>query len=394
MVRLGLLMVLATVAQSAWWCSPSVADQPAPTLSGLALTGYSLWSYAPPGWHWAPAPGPLSRAATSAPDGRTTVTFSIPQSALPGVSPTRVRFGIASGFIANGPVVWLSPGQELTFGGDASPLNAPVFGQAPLTRARLLLADGVLRADLNFSFCPALETAWDLMGLVDADSEPDTGYHGAEWLLQNVPLGSGLPAGLKVPWFEARPGIVTRGQPTILTAWALNDGPERLAEVGTRLEVGADVHATPAGPTGTFDLRPGEGRRLVWRVAGDRPGPVPLRLTVCAGERVVRRTRWMTVVRRRDPRRECQTRAGDWLLYPPRPTLQQGSALPLQRVKPRPSRELRRNLFGLTAHLPRSVNDEDPFLPAHAVDGDAATCWASRWWRVAAPFEPEWLQVD
>ncbi len=374
---------------------PSRAAAEPAGLSGIAVTGYTLWTYAPPGWHWAPAPAPAPVAtARSAPDGSTVLTFTLPLASLPGLDPRRFRFGLAKGFIAGGPITWLSPGEELRAAAGASPTEGPVFGQAPLSRAIVTAEAGVLRAELTFPFAPALETPWDLMGLVDADGSADTGYRGAEWLLQNCPLGAGPAPGLKVPWLEARPGILRPRETITLTAWVLNDGPERLEGVASSLGLPAGVQARPADAPAAFGLAVGEARRLTWTLSADQPGLEALRLTVTAGERAVRRTRWITVVRARDPRREYQAQTGDWLPYPPRPALQEGNSAPLARVEPLPSARLKRNLFGITAHLPRSVNDEDPFLPGNALDGDPATCWASRWWRVAVPFEPEWLQVD
>lgn len=372
------------------------ADTGTPT--SIATSGYTLWQYAPPGWHWTPAPAeaPVA-AATVRLGGTSTLTFTLPLCSLPGLDASRFRFGLASGFVANGPIIWLTPGRPLVLPEAASPVDLPVLGQTTLATGQVGVDGGVLRADLTFASPPVLETAWDLMGLVDADGDPATGYRGAEWLLQNVPLGSAPAPGLKVPWLEARPGIIQPGQRTTLTAWVLDDSGDgttgaRLAlalSPGLRLDRGSD-----ADRHDPFDLRPGEPRQFTWRILATDAGLAQVRLTVTAGDRRAQRTRWLTVVSQRDPRREYQTRTGDWLTYPARPTLQVGNRAPLTRIRPRPSAETQRNLFGITAHLPRTADDEDPFVPCRAVDGDGATCWASRWWRIAVPLEPEWLRVD
>ncbi len=231
------------------------------------------------------------------------------------------------------------------------------------------------------------------MGLLDADGDPDNAYRGAEWLLQSCPLGSGPPPGLKVPWLVPEPGIVMKGHPCAVTAWLLNDGPDAIPGVAVRLLVPQGVRID--NPISlAFDLAHGEAHRLRWMVRTARPGPLALRLQVTAPGRSLQKTRWVTVVDRRDPRREFETQGGDWLPYPARPTLQQANPATLTRITPLPSSRLKHNLFGITAHLPRSVNDEDPFIPERALDGDPATCWASRWWRIAVPLDPEWLQVD
>jgi len=361
----------------------------------VAVDGFALYGYRPPGWDWGARPpvGGVAQAAVAA-DGSCTVTFTVGEGDLPGLDVPRVRFGIATGPLANGPTYWIEQGHGYAHAGEISPLDGPVFGQATLTAARVGSADGRLRAELHFATPPVLESPWDLMGLIDADGDPATGYHGSEWLLQNVALNAGPPPGLGIPWLEARPGIVLRGRPTTVTAWAVNDGAEGIARVEARLTVArGKCHIEPASVR-PFSLRRGETRRCEWTVRSTQVGPLALRLELTAAGRRVQRTRWITVVDERDPRHEFESQAGDWLLYPKRPTLQAGNTAPLRSIDPRPSSALKRNLFGITTHLPRSEDDEEPFIAAHAIDGDPATCWGSRWWRIAVPFAPEWLRVD
>jgi hypothetical protein len=361
----------------------------------VPVAGYGLYRYAPPGWHWEPSPvsGPVAEVSTG-PDGECTVSFAVPEAQLPGLMPDRARFGVASGALANGPTVWLSPAQDFIRLDDPSPLGGPIFGQASLLRGRVRRGGGVLRAEVTFGSAPALESAWDLMGLIDADGDPNNGYHGAEWLLQNVPLGAGPPPGLGIVWFEARPGILLQGHTATVTAWVENNGPDAIERVAVRLVLPQGLVALPPDTNAPCRLRHGEAHRFAWTVQAARTGLFALRLRATGVGRTLQRTRWVTVVGRRDPRREFESQDGDWLQYPERPTLQQDNAAPLSRLEPLPSRALKHNLFGITAHLPRRVDDEDPFCAAKAVDGDPATCWASRWWRTAVPFEPEWLQVD
>lgn len=360
-----------------------------------AVEGFALHRHRPPDWNWGARPPVGGVAQTNvAPDGSCTVTFTVGERDLPGLDASRVRFGIATGPMADGPTLWLEQGHGVTHSGDIPPLDGMVLGGATLISARLGRASGNLVAELVFATPPALESPWDLMGLIDADGEAATGYHGAEWLLQNVALNAEPPPGLSVPWLEARPGIVLRRQPAQVVAWVVNDGPETAQAVRARLTTArAACRIEPDNPR-PFALRPGETRRCTWTVEAAEAGPLALRLEVTSGGRHLQRTRWITVVDERDPRHEFRSQTGDWLRYPERPTLQAGNAAPLRAIAVRPSSELKRNRFGITTHLPRTVDDEEPFIAAHAIDGDPATCWASRWWRIAVPFEPEWLQVD
>ena len=358
------------------------------------LSGYTFWRYAPPGWHWEPADaqGPVASGGPL-PDGRWRVEFRLAKASLPGIDLDRARFGIAAGFTANGPVRWLQLGDSLTHDGPPTPIDSLVFAQSRLTRAAFREDGADLVAELTFADPPALESAVDLMGLIDADGDRATGYKGAEWLLQNVPLGSGPTGGVRAAWLELEPGIVRAGRQALLTACVVNDEPD-VARVEVALGLPDGVQAQPDTVARQFELAPGETRRLSWAVVADALGSRPLRLTVTSGNVARTRTRWITTVRRRHPRREFQSASGDWVPYPDRPTLQAGNGAPLGRIQPILGGAPRRNLFGITAHLPRKANDEDPFVAAHSVDGDPSTCWASRWWREAVPLEPEWLQVD
>ena len=384
----------AVLSACLWLVSSAHCAPDAPGAVAPELSGYTLWRYAPPGWHWEPAdtPSPVASGAPLA-DGGWVVEFRLPTAGLPGVDLGQARFGIAAGFTANGPVRWLQLGDSLIRHGPATPIDSLVFAQSRLVSAAFGDDGAELVAELTFADAPALESAWDLMGLVDTDGDASTGYRGAEWLLQNVPLGSGPTGGVSVPWLELEPGIAIAGREAVLTAWVVNDEPNA-TRVEAALGLPEGVQAQPDTGSPQFELAPGETRRLRWTVTADTPGSRPLRLTVTSGSATRARTRWITAVRRREPRREFQSAAGDWVLYPDRPTLQAGNSAPLRRIQPIRRGAPRRNLFGITAHLPRKANDEDPFVAAHAVDGDPNTCWASRWWRSAVPLEPEWLGGD
>jgi len=391
--RVTALLSACICALSSVRGAPEIAPL-GPEGSAPELSGYALWHYAPPGWHWEPVDTPEPPVAGGPPSGGgRVIQFRIPTVSLPGADLDRVRFGIAAGFTANGPVRWLELGEHLIHLGAPTPIDGPVFAQSRLTRAVFRENGPELVAELTFADALALESAWDLMGLIDADGDPATGYRGAEWLLQDVALGSGETDGVGVLWLEVEPGIVVVGRQAVLTAWVVNDGADMVrAEATLELPDGIEVRVDADTPR--FGLGAGETRRLTWTVVLGSPGPYRLRLVVRAGEVTRIRTRWVTAVQRRERRREFQSATGDWLLYPDRPTLQAGNDAPLRRIRPIPRNAARRNLFGITAHLPRTTNDEDPFIAAHAIDGDPSTCWASRWWRGPVPFEPEWLQVD
>ncbi len=375
------------------WASPlwaAAGGSPAP----MDVSDFGLYRYQGDGWDWGSEPlGTAFARAAEDGEGRFIVVFSLQEADLEPLVSTGVRFGIASGECAGGSILWLSEDEPYACPADGPP-DGPVFAGAPLLGAALRRAGGVLRMRMTFAWAPSLGSAWDLMGLVDADGDATTGYGGAEWLIQDVTLGAQAATGLSIAWLEARPGVTRVGEPVEVVARVSNESASELRDVRAALAIPADATADGALTSQPFALLPGQVRGLSWTIRTGSTGPQALRLSATVGGRAVVRARWIASVARRDPRREYQTLSGDWRLYPSRPTLQERNAAELGDIEPRPSSELRSNLFGITTHLERSVNDEDPFAAQHAVDGDPATCWGSRWWRVGVPLEPEWLKVD
>ncbi len=359
------------------------------------VEGFGLYRYRGAGWDWGGAPLATGFTATEeAADGTCTVTFEIAVSRLPGLDPARARFGVSSGVTAGGATVWATAAESFAVSPSEPPLAAPTFGQAALLGVRLTCDRGLLRAEVSLDAPPELESAWDLMGLIDADGDETTGYRGAEWLIQDVSLGSGPVGGLSVPWLVVRSGIVLAGSTAEIVAWVSNDSATDATDVRVRLELPPGASANEALDAGPYALPAAGSRKHVWTVRFPETGTQRVRLEVTSAAERAQKTRWLTVVRRRDPQREFETASGDWRLFPPRRSLQEANPGPVRRIEPLPPRRLESNLMGITTHLPRSVNDEDPFRAAHAVDGDPATCWASRWWRIATPLEPQWLSVD
>ncbi|MBI5094288.1 MAG: discoidin domain-containing protein [Candidatus Hydrogenedentes bacterium] len=269
-----------------------------------------------------------------------------------------------------------------------------LIAEAALRGAEARIADGQLQVELEFDALPNLRTPWDLYLLIDADGNEATGFQGADYLIQDCTLKGDDKGPLHVAWFELRPGIVTPGESVEATAWIENSSDAPLEKVAVRLELPEETRAQGEQGVTRLTLRPKEAKRLTWKIAVAKPGLSRVALRSEAGEARASEVRWLSIVAKHDPAHEFETATGTWLPYPERPTLQAQNKQPLRAYRARSSAQLKRNLFGITAHLPRSTNDENPFEAAHAVDGDPATCWASRWWRTAIPFLPEWIELD
>ncbi len=201
--------------------------------------------------------------------------------------------------------------------------------------------------------------------------------------------------GLNVAWFEIRPGIVAPGAPATVTAWVENVSPSELDDVAVRLTSpeGVDLMGEEA-VSRRIELKTKQAKRLSWRVRAKMPGEFSFKVDASAQTAKAERQQVLTVVEKRDPRHEYQSLTAAWFRYPDRPTLQEENSNPVSDFDSLPSKDLKHNLFGITAQLPRGTDAETPFIAANAVDGDPDTCWGSRWWRTAIPFEPEWIEVD
>lgn len=357
--------------------------------------GYHLWRSTSSGWTWERVDTDRPVAAVQWDGGADHWSFTVPLDAMHAVGTEHVRVGIANAALGAPVPVWVTPDEPYQRGSRAiGPLGVMLFGHAPLRNARVGFGPEGLRVDLALDAPADLRSGWDLYLLLDIDGSAETGYLGANYLVQNAGLGDGSGSRLRMPWFEARPGIVETGEEAALTLWLENATPLRLAGVDVRLALPEGLHLVGAAPPPQVDLSPSECQRFSYQVRADRPGPFLLSAMAESGGQSARSSAWLTVTDERDPEHEFQTAAGWWCHFPDRATLQAGNPAPLRPVHRRNSSDLQGNLFGVTAHIPRSGSSEDPFEVSHAADGDPSSCWASRWWRVAIPYQEEWLQVD
>jgi hypothetical protein len=203
------------------------------------------------------------------------------------------------------------------------------------------------------------------------------------------------PASLSanIPWFETRPGIVIPRETSEISALIYNPSREPLKGLSASIRVPENIQVE-GSLTQNLDLRPQEVKRIVWQATAKKAGSFKLMLTVKSHADSTSSVQWLKVVTRRDPKHEYMTAAGSWETYPERPALQENNTFRIENLATLTSDKLKSNKFGITAHLPRSVDEEDPFNASHLVDGDPETPWASRWWRVPVPSLPETIELD
>ena len=358
------------------------------------ISGYGLYRSTSNNWTWEP----VQDAGTIAGGDETgRLVFTLPRKVFTSW-PDHARIGVVSGILGTPARCWVSRSTPFQVDPNLqSPWASNLIAGSALYSARL--SDGgegdYIKVELLFDSTPSLHSAWDLYLLIDSDGSEKTGFLGGDYLIQNVSLGSGdKPGPFALHWLAMRPEIATVEQVAEVSVIVQNTGREPMTGVVATLEATNELSVVGARELLPIDLRPLESKRVSWRVAAPKAGEYCLKVRVAAGPNHVEARLWISYVAARDPRHEFQTVSGDWLPYPTRPTLQAGNTVALKSFHTLNSAQLQHNLFGITAHLPRSTNEEDPYAAANAVDGDPATCWASRWWRIAVPREPEWLDVD
>ena len=357
--------------------------------------GYGLYRSTSAGWAWTPVAvnGPLDSLASCADKCR--LAFSLPMQSLQGINSDRVRVGIVSGVPGSTPKTWVTPGKSCQGTATEGRYELPdLVAEAAPRRVEMRIADDQLRLEITFDTAPNPRSAWDLYLLVDVDGDEATGFMGGDYLVQDCTLKGEEKGPLHAAWFELQPGIVRPGERVAATALIENTSSTPLPSVAVRLDMPEGMRAEGGPGEAFFTLKSKEVKRVTWTLTAKRPGLMRLILRSEAGEARASELRWLSIVDRRDPEHEYETATGTWLPFPERPTLQEQNDHPVDALRTRSSAQLKRNLFGITTHLPRSADGESPFAAAHAVDGDPATCWASRWWRTAIPFEPEWIEAD
>lgn len=363
--------------------------------SDVSVTGFGLFRSTSSAWTWeAVSTSPPVVSAQSIKDGYR-MTFSAPVSAFAGLDAEKMRVGVVTGGVGAKPRVWFTPNKSFAADANApSPWAANIFAQAALREASVSIGDGMLRVELAFDAAPSLRTGWDLYLFIYVDGDDSNGFQGADYMFQNTGLAGEATSALAIPWFEIRPGLLKPGEQTTVTAWVQNTTASPLPGTTVSLMLPNGL-ALAGGPgSSSLDLRPKEAKRLIWQVSALKSGVFLIRMQADVQDLRYRAAQWVTVTTKRDPKREFRTLEGAWLAFPERPTLQAGNKARVEQLKSLPSKNLKRNLFGITAHLPRSTDEEDPFTASHVIDGDLSTCWASRWWRTSIPFSPEWVQVD
>jgi hypothetical protein len=207
--------------------------------------------------------------------------------------------------------------------------------------------------------------------------------------------GQSMPVShsVTISWFETRPGILLPQETSEISALIYNPSEDPVKNLSASIETPAGIQVE-GRPIQNLDLGSHELKRIVWKTTAKKAGTWQLRLAVKSTADSTSSVQWLKVVTHRDPRHEYVTAMGSWESYPHRPVLQENNTNKIESLATLSSDKLKNNKFGITAHIPRSIDEEDPFNFSHLVDGNPETPWSSRWWRVPVPSSPETIELD
>lgn len=220
-----------------------------------------------------------------------------------------------------------------------------------------------------------------------------------EWLIDDIrvfALRGKAQADLAYLWSD-KPKAQT-GETIRLSAFVENSGSEDAVGVTLKLSPASDA-VEAASPARQLErLEAGSFERVDWVLTAQKPGTVQIDVTARLGDSAPQtRTYRMLVLdaARSYSRQEvCTDDQGYWRLLEKPTTLQEGNPARLRPIHHKKSADITRNSYGVSMHLPRAKNYEDPFNPAHLIDGDPQTCWSSQQRPSTYPGSPPWVEID
>lgn len=200
--------------------------------------------------------------------------------------------------------------------------------------------------------------------------------------------------------YQPKP-VLLLGKKSPLVVQIANQGDEEIQNslliltlpVGLTLLGGFDKTAPLQYSVNLPKIAPGDSNRYELELLADKLGEYDINLEWQNPSGNLSRTRHTVCVSKMDERVLYTGSDGYWRAMPKPQSLQQGNDAPLALVKRKKSSELPDSHFGMTAHLPRSVDFERVFEPGFLIDGDQDTNWAGRAHATQVPGSVEWVEI-
>ncbi len=200
--------------------------------------------------------------------------------------------------------------------------------------------------------------------------------------------------------YQPKP-VLLLGKKSQLVVQIANQGDEEI--LGSRLLLNLPEGLTLSGdfqkltPTqyavDVLKLAPADSIRYELELLANKLGEYDLNLEWQTPSGSVTRSRHTVCVSKLNERELYTGSDGYWRAMPPITTLQQGNSSSLSQVKRKKSVDLPDSYFGMTAHLPRSVDFERVFESGFLIDGDQDTNWAGRAHATQVPGSVEWVEI-
>ena len=222
-----------------------------------------------------------------------------------------------------------------------------------------------------------------------------------EWLIDSVEVyAAPVETRVKPVRLWSDKPLAKTGDAIRFSAFVESTGDDDATDVSVTLKASANVSIIePAKRVPSIAI--GSYRRVDWTLTALKPGPVQLEVTssVKSGSEVVSEAasyKILVIDRNAKYTRQelCTDADGYWRLLEKPATLQQGNAGTLSPIKHLTSSEIKRNTYGICAHLPRAKDYEDPFNPSHLIDGDPESCWSSQQNPSPYPGITPWAEID
>jgi hypothetical protein len=222
-----------------------------------------------------------------------------------------------------------------------------------------------------------------------------------EWLLDAVEvysLDTGPQLRIANLWVDKPCAWV--GEEIVCSAFIENTGDAPATGIQVTLDALAAVIITAACQT-IPELIPGAFARIDWQLQAQAADRVKLEVSATLTSpqiHLFEADSYTLLILAADDnytrQQLCTDDAGFWRILPRPETLQEGNAAPLTAIRHKKSSEIGHNPYGLCAQIPRARDYEDPFNPAHLIDGDPDTVWSSQQNASPYPGRPPWAQID
>ena len=220
-----------------------------------------------------------------------------------------------------------------------------------------------------------------------------------EWLLDDIQVVRiHAKANVAAAYLWSEKPVARTGDTIRFSAFVENTGGEEAQEVAVKLSA-SSVAITLHDPVRKIaHLTAGSYERVDWNLTASQPGTVQIEVAaeMEGGKREPKSYQELVVDKNIAYSRQelCTDPDGYWRLLDKPSALQENNSAPVAAIKHKKSSEIKHNPYGLCVHLPRAKDYEDPYNPAHLIDGNADTCWSSQQRPSTYPGNPPRVEID